>query len=65
MRKEFINRVKFIIRQNFTIREVSDLFGVDYRNMCAYMAGRKKFPLDLAFSILEYLGCRIVVFGNY
>lgn len=64
MRQEFINRVIYLIRCNFSISEVADLFYIDYRNMCAYMAGRKKFPLDLAFSILEYLDCRTVIFQS-
>lgn len=53
-----------IMRENFSIRELSYLTGVDYRNMCAYMAGRKELPLKIAFFVLDYLGCRVVIFRN-
>lgn len=64
MEEQFINYALRIMRENFSIRELSDLTGVDYRNMCAYMSGRKSLPLKIAFFVLDYLGCRLVVFRN-
>lgn len=64
MRKQLISSALRIMRENFSIRELSDLTGVDYRNMCAYMSGRKVLPLKVAFFVLDYLGCRAVIFRN-
>ena len=64
MKKQIITTALKIMRENFSIRELSDLTGVDYRNMCAYMAGRKELPLKIAFFVLDYLGCRAVIFRN-
>lgn len=64
MKKQLISYALRIMRENFSIRELSDLTGVDYRNMCAYMAGRKELPLKIAFNVLDYLGCRAVIFRN-
>lgn len=64
MKKQIISYALRIMRDNFSTRELSDLIGVDYRNMCAYMAGRKELPLKIAFFVLDYLGCRAVIFRN-
>lgn len=64
MKKQIISFALRIMKENFSIRELSDLIGVDYRNMCAYMAGRKDLPLKVAFFFLDYLGCRVVIFRN-
>lgn len=61
-KEKFIERVKVLVLENFSISECAELFGIDYRNMCAYMAGRKSFPLLLAFSICDYLGTKVVLF---
>ena len=53
-----------IMRENFSIRELADLTGTDYHNMCAYMSGRRPLPLKIAFFVLDYLGCRCVIFRN-
>lgn len=50
--------------ENLDAPLISKIFSVDYRNVCAYLAGRKVMPLDLAFRILEYCNCRTVVFQN-
>lgn len=65
MKNQFINMALRIMRENFSVRELSDLTGVDYHNMCAYLSGRKELPLKLAFFVLDYLGCRVVIFRNY
>lgn len=62
MKQQFITMALRIMRENFSIRELSDLTGVDYRNMCAYISGRKELPLKVAFFVLDYLGCRAVIF---
>lgn len=62
--RHIISSALKIMRENFSIRELSDLTGVDYRNMCAYCSGRKKLPLKIAFFVLDYLGCRCVIFRN-
>lgn len=53
-----------LVHENWTPRECAKQFNVDYRNMCAYLAGRKMIPLSLCFDILDYLGCNIVVFRS-
>lgn len=53
-----------LLLENFSISEAASLLSVDYRNMCAYVAGRKEFPIKLAFRLFDYLGCRLVVFRN-
>lgn len=62
MKKQLISSAIRIMRENFSIRELADLTGVDYRNMCAYISGRKELPLKIAFFVLDYLGCRAVIF---
>lgn len=64
MKKQILAMALRIMRENFSIRELSDLTGVDYRNMCSYIAGRKELPLKIAFFVLDYLGCRAVIFRN-
>lgn len=64
MKKQIIATALRIMRENFSISELADLTGVDYRNMCAYCAGRKELPLKIAFFVLDYLGCRAVIFRN-
>lgn len=64
MEKQIISSALRIMRENFSIRELADLCDVDYRNMCAYVSGRKKLPLKIAFFVLDYLGCRVVIFRN-
>lgn len=64
MVKQIISSALHIMCENFSIRELSDLTGVDYRNICAYVSGRKKLPLKVAFAVLDYLGCRVVIFRN-
>lgn len=51
-----------LVHENWNIKECADQFGIDYKNMCAYVACRKPMPLKYVFSILDYLGCNIVVF---
>lgn len=62
MKKAIITQALRIMRENFSIRELSDLTGVDYRNMRAYFAGRKELPLKIAFFVLDYLDCKAVIF---
>ena len=64
MENSIIKSALLIMRENFSIRELADLTGTDYRNMCAYMSGRKRLPLKIAFFVLDYLGCRCVIFRN-
>lgn len=64
MKQQIITMALRIMRENFSIRQLSDLTGVDYRNMCAYVSGRKELPLKVAFFVLDYLGCRCVIFRN-
>ena len=64
LERALISSALRIMRENFSPRELADLTGVDYRNMCAYLSGRKKLPLKIAFFVLDYLGCRLVVFRN-
>ena len=64
MKKQIIATALKIMRENFSVRELSDLTGVDYHNMCAYCSGRKELPLKVAFFVLDYLGCRAVIFRN-
>lgn len=47
---------------SFSAYEASKVFCVDYKNMCAYLSGRKVMPLKLAFKILDYLNAKVVVF---
>lgn len=51
-----------LVHENFSAFEASRIFSVDYKNMCAYLSGRKSMPLRLAFEIFDYLGCNVVVF---
>lgn len=53
-----------LLLENFNIYEASVVFGVDYRNLCAYVRGRKVMPLSLAFRIFDYLQCSVVVFRS-
>lgn len=53
-----------LILESFSFSEAASTFGVDYRNMCAYMRGRKIMPLSLVFSILDYFDARVVVFRS-
>ena len=53
-----------LVHENWTVFECAKQFAVDYKNMCAYIAGRKPMPLKLCFEILDYLGCNIVVFRS-
>lgn len=50
------------MHENWNCKECSDTFNIDYKNMCAYMNGRKELPLKLAFMVFDYLQCRVVVF---
>lgn len=56
------NKVCALVHENWTIYECAKQFGVDYKNLCAYMSGRKDMPLELCFTILDYLDCNVVVF---
>lgn len=56
------NKSRSLVHENWTPSEAAKQFNVDYRNMCAYLAGRKTIPISLCFDILDYLGCNIVVF---
>lgn len=56
------NKVCALVHENWTIYECAKQFGVDYKNMCSYMSGRKDMPIKLCFSILDYLDCNVVVF---
>lgn len=51
-----------LVHENWSICECATQFNVDYRNMCAYVSGRKEMPLRLVFAILDYLKCNVVVF---
>lgn len=51
-----------MVHENWNVRECASTFCVDYKNMCAYVSGRKLMPLRLVFEILDYLGCNVVVF---
>lgn len=62
MKKAIISQALTILRENFSIRELSDLTGVDYRNMYSYFACRKELLLKIAFFVLDYLGCKAVIF---
>lgn len=66
MRFENYIRAKAIAlaHENWNYKELATAFSVDYKNMCAYMTGRKLLPLKLAFDILDYLGCNVVVFRS-
>lgn len=57
-----ISKAVCLLNENFNIYEASQVFNVDYKNLCAYVSGRKTMPLKLAFSILDYLGAKVVVF---
>lgn len=51
-----------LAHENWNYKECADTFGVDYKNMCAYLSGRKELPLRLCFAILDYLGAKVVIF---
>lgn len=61
---QLINKATSLIQENFSASEAAKLLGVEYRNMCAYLAGRKALPLKYAFAIFDYLDCRVVVFKS-
>lgn len=56
------NKARALVHENWSYLEASQTFGVDYKNMCAYVSGRKEMPLRLVFEILDYLGCNVFVF---
>lgn len=62
MEQYIISKAICLLNENFNIYEASQTFGIDYKNLCAYVKGRKTMPLKLAFKILEYLNARIVIF---
>lgn len=54
-----------VLLDNFSCYEASEVFCVDYKNLCAYVRGSKDMPIKLALRILEYCNCSIVVFNNH
>lgn len=58
------NKACALVHENFSAYEASQTFHLDYKNMCAYLAGRKEMPLGLVFEIFDYLGCNVVVFRS-
>lgn len=61
---KIIDEARKLAREEIGIKNTSQIFHVDYSNMCAYVRGSKVMPLDLACEILEYMDCRIVVFQS-
>lgn len=61
---KIIDESRELAKSEIGIKECSNLFGIDYSNMCAYVRGSKVMPLDLACKILEYMDCRVVVFQS-
>lgn len=53
-----------MLLENFSISEAAMIFSVDYRNLCAYVKGRKEMPLTLCFDIFNYLDAKVVVFRS-
>lgn len=62
MEQYIISKAICLLNENFNIYEASGIFGVDYKNLCAYVRGRKMMPLKLAFKILDYMNARLVIF---
>lgn len=56
------NKARALVHENWSAYECAQQFSIDYKNMCAYLSGRKDMPLGLVFEILDYLGCNVVVF---
>lgn len=63
--KEYL-RAKAIslLLENLSIGVAAYTFGLDYRNMCAYVKGRKQMPLNLVFEIFDYFDAKVVVFRS-
>lgn len=51
-----------LFHENLDCKMASEAFGVDFHNMCAYVKGRKRMPLKLAFQIFDYLNAKVVIF---
>lgn len=62
--QKIIDEACKLAKQEIGLKNCSEIFSVDYSNMCAYARGSKVMPLDLACNILEYMDCRIVVFQS-
>lgn len=58
------NKAIALVHENWNYAECAKQFGIDYKNMCSYLAGRKPMPMKYVFEILDYLGCNIVVFRS-
>lgn len=59
-----ISKAIELLETSFNIYEASKVFEVDYKNMCAYVRGRKEMPLKLAFAILDYMDAKLVIFRS-
>ena len=62
--QKIIDEASSLAKTEIGLKDCSEIFNVDYSNMCAYARGSKVMPLDLACKILEYMDCRIVVFQS-
>lgn len=62
--QKIIDEARKLAKDEIGVKNCSQIFHVDYSNMCAYVRGSKIMPLDLACEILEYNDCRIVVFQS-